>query len=93
MYFKTILHIAIINHFQNVHYNILKLIYFIVHRLDPPCGICALSKNLLLLLLLLIVKIVANGFNQTWSICSLVDYCIIGTVLLEKCAIRLILSM
>ena len=43
-----------------ITYNILMLIYFIVHRLDPPCGICVLSKNLLLLSLLLLLMLISH---------------------------------
>ena len=56
------------------------LIYFIVHRLDPPCGICALSKNLLLLLLLLLMlaecwPIVFNAAQPSTNIGSTSRVC------------------
>ena len=46
-----------------ITYNILVLIYCIVHRLDPPYEICALSKNLLSLLLLLLLVLLHITHN------------------------------
>ena len=39
-------------------YHIL-MIYFVVHRLDPPCGICTLSKIFIITIIITIIIIIA----------------------------------